>query len=259
MSTLPLFDLSPFLNPSDPSFPSPSDQITLMEQHSALIERLIYALETWGVLLIQGHGIPLELQNLLHQESLSFFNQSLDQKKEIDLIHRGRAWRGYFEMGLEYTAGQVDLKEGLYFGIEHPPTHPLVQNQTPMHGSNQWPRSPSQFKTSVCEYMNHAQRVAHTLLQIIGYGIGLPITYFKDRFTQSSLYHTHPHLNPDPTCLFRIFHYPTHPSSPLNKDSWGVGEHTDMGFLTLVLQDQVGGLQIKKDQTWMDIPPLAWV
>ena len=33
---------------------------------------------------------------------------------------------------------------------------------------------------------------------------------------------------------------------PTPKDGWGVDEHTDLGFLTILNQDQVGGLEVKE-------------
>ena len=261
MTTLPIFNLAPlFENPPQPLSDGSTPPLASYS-HAKLIHQLIQTLETSGLLLVQGHGIPLDLQKHLYQASQIFFGLSLEQKKEIDLIHRGKAWRGYFETGLEYTAGQVDLKEGLYFGIDHPRHHPMVQDQVPMHGSNQWPKIPLALKKCVISYMAHARRVADSLLRWIGYGLGLDLNYFEKRFTQSSSRSPYPHLPSDPTCLFRIFHYPLshnldlkHSAHSHNR-SWGVGEHTDMGFLTLVLQDHVGGLQIK-NKTWLDVPSI---
>jgi polar amino acid transport system ATP-binding protein len=53
--------------------------------------------------------------------------------------HGGRAWRGFFELGEEYTSGKIDLKEGLYLGQELDETHPRVINKTPLHGANLFP------------------------------------------------------------------------------------------------------------------------
>jgi isopenicillin N synthase-like dioxygenase len=54
--------------------------------------------------------------------------------------------------------------------------------------------------------------------------------------------------------LFRIFHYPPFPEA--NPENWGVGEHTDYGLLTILKQDQIGGLQVKTKTGWIDAPPL---
>jgi isopenicillin N synthase-like dioxygenase len=52
--------------------------------------------------------------------------------------------------------------------------------------------------------------------------------------------------------LFRIFNYPP-PSDP---SFWGVGEHTDYGLLTILLQDDAGGLEVKSRSRWIPAPPV---
>ena len=56
--------------------------------------------------------------------------------------------------------------------------------------------------------------------------------------------------------LFRIFHYPVLPEGEAVPDLWSVGEHTDYGLLTILRQDDAGGLQIKLRSTWIDAPPI---
>lgn len=56
------------------------------------------------------------------------------------------------------------------------------------------------------------------------------------------------------TILFRIFHYP--PPTDTETDHWGVGEHSDYGFLTLLAQDTNGGLEVKTPRGWIAAAPL---
>ncbi len=56
--------------------------------------------------------------------------------------------------------------------------------------------------------------------------------------------------------LFRIFHYPSGPDPGPSEESWGVGEHTDYGLLTILKQDDVGGLEVKAAGGWIDAPPI---
>ena len=54
-----------------------------------------------------------------------------------------------------------------------------------------------------------------------------------------------------------MFHYPPHPTSKDDPEVWGVGRHTDYGMLTVLLQDDVGGLEVEtKDGLWTDVPPV---
>jgi isopenicillin N synthase-like dioxygenase len=96
------------------------------------------------------------------QLSRQFFAQDLETKLEIRMALGGKAWRGYFPVGGELTSGKPDLKEGIYFGAELGENHPLVQADTPMHGSNLFPDNIPQFQETVLEYMEAmTQRRTH--------------------------------------------------------------------------------------------------
>jgi len=94
----------------------------------------------------------------------------------------------------------------------------------------------------VTDYMAAATEAAHLILEGIALSLDLEADYF------------HRHYTADPTVLFRIFRYPSFDAS---NDIWGVGEHTDYGLLTLLLQDDAGGLQVKTLEGWIDAPPVA--
>jgi isopenicillin N synthase-like dioxygenase len=152
--------------------------------------------------------------------------------------HAGSAWRGWFPVDGELTSGTPDHKEGIYFGIEHSPADPRVASGTPLHGPNQFPVVPAGLRPSVLEWLDAMRPVADAVMRGIAAGLGLSSTWFED------------HLTGDPTVLFRIFHYP-----PSERDEgWGVGEHTDYGLLTLLAQDDHGGLQVQDlDGRWIDV------
>lgn len=54
------------------------------------------------------------------------------------------------------------------------------------------------------------------------------------------------------TCFLRLNHYPACPVSP---EVFGLVPHTDSDFLTILYQDQVGGLQLRKDSKWVAVKP----
>ena len=54
------------------------------------------------------------------------------------------------------------------------------------------------------------------------------------------------------TCFLRLNHYP---SCPVSAEIFGLVPHTDSGFLTILCQDQVGGLQLMKDYKWVSVKP----
>ncbi len=197
-----------------------------------------------GFFYIVGHGVDEKLQQRLEQLSRQFFAQDLETKLEIRMALGGKAWRGYFPVGGELTSGKPDLKEGIYFGAELGKDHPLVQADTPMHGSNLFPDNIPLFRETVLEYMEAMTQLGHTLMAGIALSLGLEESYFADRYTS------------DPLTLFRIFNYPPDLLPPDDEHRWGVGEHTDYGVLTILKQDDSGGLQVKSKSGWISAPPI---
>ena len=153
----------------------------------------------------------------------------------------GRAWRGYFPVGAELTSGQPDLKEGLYFGTELPDDDPRVRAGLPLHGRNLFPRQVPRLRPLVLSYLDALTSAGQAVLAGVALSLGLDAGYFAGGYTA------------DPTILFRIFHYPP---SPPQDAGWGVGEHTDYGLLTLLAQDDSGGLQVAAPEGWIDAPPI---
>jgi isopenicillin N synthase-like dioxygenase len=62
-------------------------------------------------------------------------------------------------------------------------------------------------------------------------------------------------LTHDATVLFRIFHYPPLPLDAPPEPGWGVAEHTDYGLLTILVQDETGGLELRTHGEWISVPP----
>jgi isopenicillin N synthase-like dioxygenase len=190
-----------------------------------------------GFFYVTGHGVPFSLRQRLDAASREFFALPEPAKLEIEMARGGRAWRGYFPVGAELTAGDPDRKEGLYFGGELPAGHPL-----PLHGPNLFPRQVPELRSVVLAWLDELTRVGQTVLRGVAASLDLDADYFAAGYTA------------DPTVLFRIFHYP--PASA-GDTGWGVGEHTDYGLLTLLAQDDNGGLQVHTPDGWLDAPPIA--
>jgi isopenicillin N synthase-like dioxygenase len=157
----------------------------------------------------------------------------------------GPAWRGYFPVGQELTSGKPDLKEGIYFGAELSGDHPLVRAGTPLHGRNLFPPDMPEFRDVVLAYIDAMTSLGHTLMAAVALSLGLERSYFAERYTA------------DPLILFRIFNYPPDPSAEASPEpQWGVGEHTDYGLLTMLKQDDAGGLEVRSQARWVPAPPI---
>jgi isopenicillin N synthase-like dioxygenase len=220
-----------------------SDFGTSDKRRQEIAREVRHAAEEIGFFYISGHGVDTELQVRLENLSRHFFSLPHEEKMQLRMALAGRAWRGYFPVGGELTSGQPDLKEGIYFGQELGANHPKVRANIPMHGANLFPDLLG-FKDTVLTYMHEVTEIGHRLMRILSLSLSLPEDYFHRHFTR------------DPLVLFRIFHYP--PAAQASETtSWGVGEHTDYGLLTILKQDDRGGLQIKRSGQWVEAPFLA--
>lgn len=228
---LPVIDVSPLLSGGDAA-------------RRAVAEEIGAACRDLGFFYASGHAVPPETLATLADASRRFFALPHEEKMQVAMARGGRAWRGFFPVGGELTSGKPDIKEGLYFGEELGTDDPRVTAGLPLHGANQFPVRPPELRAAVMDFMHAAERSAHAIMEGIALSLGLDAHYFRNAYTSR------------PTQLFRIFHYPASTAA----EGWGVGEHTDYGLLTLLAQDDIGGLQVKTPPEsgggWIDAPPI---
>jgi isopenicillin N synthase-like dioxygenase len=234
--SLPVIDVAALAAPA--AAPAP---VTVPAAALAVAGQIQQACREHGFFYVTGHGVPDALLAELAEASAEFFALPVEDKLEISMERGGRAWRGYFPVGGELTSGQPDLKEGLYFGAELPGDDPRVQAGLPLHGGNRFPRQVPRLRGLVLPYLGAMTALGQSVLAGIALSLGLEARYFADGYTA------------DPTVLFRVFSYPP---SPPGFRGWGVGEHTDYGLLTLLAQDDRGGLEVAGPHGWIDAPPV---
>ncbi|EHL03101.1 putative ATP-dependent DNA helicase srs2 [Glarea lozoyensis 74030] len=202
----------------------------------SLDDQVRTACETTGFFQITGHGIPRELQDEVFAGSARLFALSMDEKKKLDKSKSvGASNRGYEIIGNQgLQEGTLpDLKEGFYIGRDIPSTDPRVQNNAFLLGPNQWP-SPSLipfplFRHPMERYYTKILSLSLTILDILAATLPYGPNVFKD-FTSN-----------DPIANIRLLHYP--PDLSNDERQLGAGAHTDFGAITLLLQDEIGGLQ----------------
>jgi isopenicillin N synthase-like dioxygenase len=226
MAALPIVDISSLRSPAGGA-----------GRERAALE-LGAACRDLGFFYAVGHGIPRELASRLHAASRRFFALPEEQKRAVAMARAGRAWRGWFPLGGELTSGLADHKEGFYFGAEPPASG--AREKKPLHGRNLFPAEVPELRPAVLDFMAAAEAAGQAVLAGLALALELDADYFQRRYTS------------EPTTLFRIFRYP--PAPP--QAAWGVGEHSDYGLLTLLFQDDVGGLQVKTPGGWIDAPPI---
>ena len=217
----------------------------------SVVRQLDDACRLDGFFVVTNHGIEAQLASDLESLSRTFFDLPESEKSLIAMEHAGIAWRGWFPLGGEVTSGIPDQKEGLYFGTELDPSDPRVREGWPLHGRNLFPMNPAGMKNLVLRWMNEVTLLGSDLMRGIAMGLGIDENWFADNLTA------------DPTILVRIFTYPAMSDLDMSdqtvsvpRSEWGVGEHTDYGLLTILWQDDCGGLEVFSSGEWLAVDPI---
>ncbi len=203
------------------------------------IEEIARAAREWGFFQVVNHGIAPELIDEVWKNTRKFFHQSIDSKESI-LRSRENPW-GYYNN--ELTKNQRDKKE--VFDYTTDGVDPIYQSE------NRWPDSIDGFRATMLSYLEACTDLSLRLLEAFCIGIDLPADYLKEYFV------------PEHTGFIRLNHYPVEdPMAEAAIDDLpdvglGIHHHTDAGALTVLLQDDVGGLQVHRDDCWHDIPPIG--
>ncbi|MCB1744205.1 MAG: isopenicillin N synthase family oxygenase [Gammaproteobacteria bacterium] len=114
----------------------------------------------------------------------------------------------------------------------------------PLQGPNQWPTQLPGFKPTVEAYRSAMTALALRLTRILALGLGLDEQHLDPYFEQ-------------PTVWLRLLHYPPQPAAAAD-DQYGAAPHTDYGFITILAQDGVGGLEVRtRSGEWLAAPPMA--
>ena len=172
----------------------------------------------------------------------TFFAAPDADKQRYHIRHSHPHQRGYvplFEESLGEDAS-ADFKESFDLGVDLAPDHPDVVAGKPFAAPNVWPDTDG-FRDAVEAYHAAMMRLGERLVRLTAVGLGLDADYFDYAMAA-------------PVANLRLLRYP-----PRVRESErvGCGAHTDYGFLTVLAQDGVGGLEIETgDGSWIGVAPI---
>ncbi len=198
-----------------------------------------------GFFYIENHGVPDRLIEAVLRESRNFFASPLVERLAVGRSHSpcGRGFEPIGGQDLE-RIGAPDLKEAFDIGVELAIDDPRVLAGVENCGPNQWPPGLPSFRSALQDYFQAMLELAIRLMRLLALSLDLAEDYFE------AFCH-------EPVALLRLLHYPQQPATP-NLGEKGCGAHTDWGAITLLLQDDAGGLQIRdRVHGWLDAPPRA--
>lgn len=232
ISALPLIDISG-LRSHDP-----------VDQH-LVAEQLRQACEQRGFFYITGHGIDPALISSLFAASQRFFDLPMTEKLAVDK-KLSRCNRGYEPLRAQTleSGAPPDLKESFYAGAEVAANDARVLAGRFNTGPNQWPETLPDFRAVMQNYYQAAYDLGATIVRGLALSLGVPVSHFDGYLKEAA-------------ATLRLLHYPPQPANPEPGEK-GCGEHTDFGGVTLLLQDEAGGLQVwdKNLGSWIDAPPV---
>lgn len=213
-------------------------------KRAAVGEALRAACLDKGFFYCSGHGISQGLIDAAFAQTRALFDLSNEEKDKLDKSH-SRANRGYEKLGGQtLEAGAMpDRKEGYYIGLELPEADPRVAAGRFNRGPNIWPTDLPSFRPTMRAYFAALTDLSETLMRGIALSLNLPEDAFKDYCK-------------DPLPTLRLLHYP--PARADAPEERGAGAHTDFGGLTILLQDDNGGLQVfdAASDGWIHADPI---
>jgi isopenicillin N synthase-like dioxygenase len=211
-----------------------------------LIAEIAAASRELGFFYLVNHGLSEAFLARQLDWGRRFFDQALAEKLELDFRNLP-VRRGYEPLAAQtLQAGMApDQKEVFSFGRE-----PVAHHgpPAPFEGPNQWPRARPEFdgegfRVQMETYREAMVDLGRELCGLIAASLDLPEDYFAEALAE-------------PSANVRLLHYPPlPPEAP--RDLLGCGAHTDWGFITLLLQDDCGGLEIERASGgWIEATPV---
>lgn len=213
------------------------------QERAQFIAELRRTLHDHGFFYLTGHGVDPKLIEQVVARSKQFFQLPLEEKLKIEMV-KSPHFRGYNRAGNERTRGEQDWREQLDINTEGKAVDGR-DGSAPwkrLYGPNQWPEALPDLKPLLLQYQAEVTRIGIDVLKAIAIALGQKEDVF------ASIY------EPEPSQLLKIIRYPGRDEAQSDQ---GVGAHKDGGFVTVLLQDTVSGLQVQReDGKWVDAPPI---
>ncbi|KAK5125689.1 hypothetical protein LTR85_011963 [Meristemomyces frigidus] len=200
------------------------------QARSTLLTNIKEACIDKGFFQLTNHGITKALEEQMMDASRQFFSLPISEKLKCDKSLNSYN-RGYETIGAQILepGSAPETKEAIYFGEDLPLDNPRVMRRSYNCGPNLYPEGLGQpFKNTVTEYYDSAKAVAQEVMRALALGLGLEEDWFDGLHDIGS------------ELLLAL------------------GAHRDFGCITLLLQDDAGGLQVQDEVSgeWMDVTPV---
>ena len=203
-----------------------------------------------GFFYVANHRVPQSLIDAQFEAARRFYALPEDEKLALHMKNSAST-AGYEPIGGQILDSQdanaekapPDLKESFYSAMELPDDHPWVKKKIRGFGHNQWPKNLPGFKEQTLAYQAAMRDLGDRVLSILALSLELPEDHFLPFYDM-------------PGTTLRLLRYPPHPQAAL-ANQLGAGAHTDWGGITLLAQDELGGLEVRNvENQWIQATPV---
>lgn len=196
---------------------------------AAVVAAVGRAAAEWGFFQVTGHGVPPESITAAVDAARAFHEAPGGEGTDkAQLYTRDPARPVKYNCNFDLHQSKVaNWRDTLYLRIEpNPPTAGELPD--------------SCHSDVLFDYAKHVRKLWDTLFGLLSEALGLDPTHLSDMGCNKG--------------QMMLCHY--YPPCPEPELAIGTTHHTDAGFLTVLLQDGVGGLQVLHESRWVDVEPI---
>lgn len=199
-------------------------------RRSEICKKIVEAFEDWGIFQVVDHGVDSKLISEMTRLARDFFALPAAEKLRFDMSG-GKKGGFIVSSHLQGEAVQDWREIVTYF------SYPIKARDY-----SRWPDKPEGWRAATEAYSEELMNLACKLLDVLSEAMDLE----KEALTKACV---------DMDQKVVVNFYPKCPQPDL---ALGLKRHTDPGTITLLLQDQVGGLQATRDggNTWITVQPV---
>ena len=215
-----------------------------LETRCDLAQKLVATAENSGFFYISHHGIPKAVCEAAFKASRQFFALDHAVKSKITVDQNQRGWMAQGLTNLEGSATH-DAKEVFFWGLDIDQDDAALKAGAPLVALNQWPQDDAPFlKENIMPYYHAVLDLGRDILSLLAEGLGQSPDFFAKAYEK-------------PLGRGQLVYYPAMDGDDHKAERFGAAAHSDFGVLTILMQDDLGGLQIKSaDGEWIEAPPI---
>jgi len=210
----------------------------------AIAEALVRAASDIGFFYVSGHGVSQNLCDKAMAASRRFFEMPAPVKQAIAVDRHQRGWMAQGLANLEGSATH-DAKEVFFWGRDVDPDDEQVRAGLPLVHPNQWPDAQAPFlRAGIIPYYEAVMALGQRILECLAIGLAADPAVFASAYDR-------------PLGRGQLVYYPAIGDADIRAERFGAAAHTDFGVLTILLQDNLGGLQVRnRSGDWIEAMPI---